>query len=363
MTKLHELANMGQAIWLDFIQRSLMDSGQLQALIDQGLRGMTSNPSIFDKAISKSGDYDRDLAKLAAEGKSPEAIYEALAVEDIRHAADLLRPVYDATHALDGYVSLEVSPLLADDTQGTLAEARHLHALVNRPNIFIKVPATPAGVPAIEALISEGINVNVTLIFSIAQYEPIANAYISGLEQRARRGEDISQIASVASFFVSRVDTAVDKELERLGNRELQGIAAIANARRAYACYQQLFGSDRWQQLAARGARVQRPLWASTSAKNPAYRDVVYVEELVGPQTVNTVPMETLEAFLDHGRVAATLEAGMDEAASQLQQLAHLGIDLDQITARLQADGVDAFIKSFRSLIDTVATKSREVAK
>jgi transaldolase len=358
MTKLHDLANMGQAIWLDFIQRSLMESGQLQALIDQGLRGMTSNPSIFDKAISKSGDYDEDLAKLAAEGKSPEAIYEALAVEDIRNAADLLRPVYDATQGLDGYVSLEVSPLLANDTQGTLAEARHLHALVNRPNIFIKVPATPAGVPAIEALISEGINVNVTLIFSLSQYEPIANAYIAGLEQRVNRGQDISMMASVASFFVSRVDTAVDKELEKLGHQELQGVAAIANARCAYALYQRLFGSERWQRLAERGAHVQRPLWASTSAKNPAYRDVIYVEQLIGPQTVNTVPMETLLAFMDHGCVAPTLEAGMDEAAEQLQKIASLGIDLEQITAKLQADGVDAFIKSFRSLIDTVAAKA-----
>jgi transaldolase/glucose-6-phosphate isomerase len=360
MTKLHQLAHLGQAIWLDYIRRSFITSGDLQALIDQGLRGITSNPTIFEKAIAGSADYDQDLRRLVDQARSVEEIYQALTLDDIRRAADLLHQVYQQTGGADGYVSLEVSPTLAYDTEGTIAEARRLFATLDRPNVMIKVPATPAGIPAVETLIGEGINVNVTLMFSLAHYEAVAEAYIAGLEKLAASRGDLSKVASVASFFISRVDSAVDLALEAIGTSEalaLQGQIAIANARMAYARFRQKFSGRRWDRLAAQGARVQRPLWASTSTKNPLYPDTLYVDNLIGPDTVNTVPPATLNAFRDHGTVAPTLEAGLGEARGQLAQLAEVGVDLDAITQKLQDDGVAAFAKSFQALMASIAQK------
>ncbi len=361
MTKLNELAALGQSVWLDYIRRSFITSGELQALIDQGLRGITSNPTIFEKAIAGSDDYDDDLGYLVDQGKSVEAIYEALALDDIGRAADLLRPVYDRTDGADGYVSLEVSPTLAHDTQGTIAEARRLFTALGRPNVMIKVPSTPAGVPAIEALIGESININVTLIFSLAQYEPIAEAYIAGLEKLAAAGRDVGRVASVASFFVSRVDGVVDRLLEERGELELQGKIAIVSAKAAYARFREMFSGPRWDKLAAKGARVQRPLWASTSTKNPVYPDTLYVDNLIGPHTVNTVPPATLQAFLDHGRVAPTLEVGLEETRAQLIRLAELGVDLEAVTQKLQDDGVTSFANSFESLMTSIAEKRQRL--
>jgi transaldolase len=357
MTKLKELNRLGQSIWYDNIRRALIDSGELQSLIDSGVTGVTSNPSIFEKAIAGSADYDEAIAALADSDLSAEAIYESLAFADIQRTADLLRPIYNRSNGVDGYVSLEVSPSLAHDTAGTVAAARRLFATLDRPNVLIKVPATPAGLLAIETLIGEGINVNVTLIFSLANYEDVAEAYIAGLEHLATTGGDLSRVASVASFFVSRVDSAVDQVLATAGNSELQGKIAIANAKVAYGRFLEIFKGDRWDSLAASGARVQRPLWASTSAKNPAYPDTLYLDQLIGADTVNTVPPGTLTAFLDHGTTVATLGEHLDQAQARLQQLADLGIDLEAINQKLQDDGVAAFAKSFDSLISSVAEK------
>jgi transaldolase len=366
MTKLDQLAELGQAVWLDFIRRSLITSGKLQTLTDEGLRGMTSNPTIFEQAIAGSDDYDQDLQRLVVGTRSVMQIYEALAMDDIRRAADVLRPVYNATGGLDGYVSLEVNPQLAHDTEGTVAEARRLFAALGRPNVMIKVPATPAGIPAIRTLISDGVNINVTLIFSLDHYRAVAEAYISGLEDLAAGGGILSQAASVASLFVSRIDTAVDQALDsRAGNdqsaasdaQSLKGKIAIASAKAAYGLFGEIFAGERWEQIAAQGARVQRPLWASTSTKNPAYPDTMYVDTLIGPHTVNTLPPATLDAFRDHGAVALTLETGLDEARSQLAHLANLGIDLAAITQKLQDDGVAAFARSFDSLLSSIGEK------
>ncbi len=357
MTKLHELTQHGQSIWYDNIRRALIDSGELQALLDNGVMGVTSNPSIFEKAIAGSTDYDDAIQKLVADGQSDEEIYEALAIEDIQRTADLLRPIYADTNGVDGYVSLEVSPTLAHDTEGTVAEARRLFAALGRPNVMIKVPATPAGIPAIEALIGEGININVTLIFGLDSYEAVAAAYIAGLERLAADGGDVGPVASVASFFVSRVDSAVDKALADMNDETLLGKIAIANAKAAFVRANEIFAGDRWRKLAGQGARVQRLLWASTGTKNPDYPDTLYLDELIGPDTVNTVPPATLNAFLDHGTVASTLGQGIDQAQSQLKQLARLGIDLKAITQTLQEEGVASFAASFTSLMAGVAHK------
>jgi transaldolase len=356
MTGLHELAELGQAVWIDYIKRSFITSGGLKSWIDQGARGVTSNPTIFDKAISGSSDYDDDLKALSGADRTVIELYEALAMEDIRRAADLMRPVYDATEGLDGYVSLEVNPKLAHDTGGTITEARRLFATLARPNVLIKVPATSEGLPAIRTLISEGINVNVTLIFSVAQYQAVAEAYIAGLEGLGP-GKAASQVASVASLFVSRVDTATDRALEQAGRADLQGKTAVANAKMVYARFRGIFSGERWERLARRGARVQRPLWASTGTKNPRYPDILYVDELIGPYTVNTMPPDTLEAFLDHGRVRLTVESNIDAAREHLRRLAKVGINLDAITQRLQDDGVSAFASSFDSLLASIAAK------
>ncbi len=361
MTVLHELAALGQSIWYDNIRRGLLDSGEFQILLDRGVLGVTSNPKIFEKAIAQSDDYDEAMQALIASGAAVNDIYEALAMEDIKRAADMLRPIYDRTDGLDGYVSLEVSPLLAHDTGETIAQARRLFRTLGRPNVMIKVPATPAGMSAIKALIGEGININVTLIFSLRQYEAVTEAYLAGLEALVAAGGDPHRVASVASFFVSRVDSKVDKLLEAKGATALLGKTAIANSKVVYARFKEIFAGSRWQALASKGARVQRPLWASTSTKNPAYPDTMYVDELIGPHTVNTVPPVTLEAILDHGRVALTLEADLDAAWAQLAALAGLGIDLDAVTQELQDEGVEAFARSFESLLASVEAKRAQL--
>ncbi|MDE0199245.1 MAG: transaldolase [Caldilineaceae bacterium] len=362
MTRMNEAAAVGQAIWLDFIRRSFLDSGELGELVAKGLRGVTSNPSIFQKAITASTDYDAAVERLVGEGSSVNDIYEALAIQDIRRACDIMRPVYESTDGVDGYVSLEVNPKLAYDTEGTVMEARRLSSLVDRPNVMIKVPATPEGIPAIETLTGEGININVTLIFSLQQYEASAMAYIRGLEKLADANVDFSRVASVASFFVSRVDGKVDPKLVDLGNSALQGKIAIANAKMAYHRFGEIFSGPRWEELAAQGARVQRPLWGSTSTKNPDYPDTLYVDTLMGPHTVNTVPPETLDAFLDHGCAARTVDADVEEARQHLKQLAELGIDLGDVTTQLMGEGVDAFADSFDELMSGIAEKVAAIA-
>lgn len=362
MTKLHEaFETVGQSIWLDFIRRSFIASGELQTLIDAGLRGMTSNPTIFAEAIGQSQDYDETLATLIRQNKSVNEIFETLASEDIRNAADHFRPIYEESEGVDGYVSMEVNANLADDTEATIDEARRLFAMTNRPNIMIKVPATAAGIPAIATLIGEGININVTLMFSLAHYEAVADAYLEGIERLLTTNVDPSRVASVASFFVSRVETAVDKQLDTIGNSTLKGKIGIANAKMAYARYLTLFSSKRWQQLAARGARPQRILFGSTSTKNPAYPDTLYVDGLMGANTVNTLPRDTLDALLDHGTIAPGLTQDLDAARAQITELAILGIDLDAITQELQVVGVRKFVDSFTELQNAIRQKQEQM--
>ena len=353
----------GQSIWYDNIRRGMIKSGELQALIEQGVSGLTANPTIFEKAISGSTDYDDALLRHADDGKSLNEVYEDLVISDIQSAADLLRPAYDRSDGVDGYASLEVNPHLASDTSGTVAEATRFFNVLNRPNVLIKVPATPEGIPAIRQLIGEGINVNVTLIFSLAAYLQVQEAYISGLEGLVKNGGDLSKVASVASFFVSRVDTAVDNELERLpGNgsgdlSRMMGQAAVANAKLAYKSFQNTFGTGRFGSLQARGARVQRPLWASTGTKNPAYSDVLYVDTLIGQNTVNTMPDATLEAFLDHGQVSEAVTQGVSEAEQAMKALENAGVSMSEVTSKLLADGVKAFADSFDQLMGNIEEK------
>jgi len=357
MSKFHELSDLGQSIWYDYIRRLFITSGELQSLIDEGLRGITSNPSIFEKAINGSSDYDEEIRSLVEMDRSVEEIYEALVLEDISRAADILLPVYESTRGVDGYVSLEVSPTLAHDTEDTITEARRLFEALGRSNVMIKVPSTPAGIQAIEELIASGINVNATLIFSLDHYRSVAEAYLRGLENRLEDGGDVSRIASVASFFISRVDAEVDRVLDSMGNKELQGKTAIANAKMAYGTFKQTFTGPRWERLAASGSRVQRPLWASTGVKNPLYPDTLYVDQLIGPDTVNTVPPAIFNAFRDHGSVAPRLTERLEEAQSRLAQLEELGIDLKSITQKLQKEGVQAFSDSFETLMASITRK------
>lgn len=364
----------GQSFWCDNIQRSILTSGELRTLIDEyGVLGLTSNPAIFEKAITSGADYDDDIIALAQRGLDAQAIYEALAIADIQSAADLLEPIYEQTNGLDGYVSLEVSPLLAHDYEGTVQEARRLYKAVGRKNLMVKVPATPAGIPAIQTLIAEGININVTLIFSLEGYEAVARAYIAGLKQRADQGLPLD-VASVASFFVSRVDTLVDKLLDekiaatpaedtarRAYLQSLKGKAAIANAKLAYAIFERVFAEPEFSELAARGARTQRLLWASTSTKNPAYKDTYYVEALIGEQTVNTLPPATLKAFREHGIVAPTLRQGLDEARQTIAALEAEGISMAEVWQKLQDDGVKLFADAFESLLKGIEHKRTAV--
>ena len=361
MTKLNKLAELGQSVWLDFISRNLLTSGELIKLREMGVRGMTSNPTIFDKAISKSNDYDEDIRKLVGRGLNVEEIYEKLALKDIGIAANEMRKVYDETDGLDGYISIEVNPLLANNTQETIKQAKHLFKELGRPNIMIKIPGTEEGLPAIIEVLGSGINVNVTLIFSTESYRKVIEAFMSGLEKYDAAGGDIKRHASVASFFVSRVDTAVDKELESKGNKNLPGKIAVANSKIAFEISEQMFNSERWEKLAAKGARKQRLLWASTSTKNPNYSDVLYIDELIGPDTVNTMPPETIKAFIDHGKVDLTLNKGIDEANAQLRKLRDLGIDINKVTDKLLADGVKLFSDSFESLLGSLKDKVEKI--
>ncbi len=361
MTGLKELAKLGQSVWLDYISRSLITSGELRSLIGDGLGGITSNPTIFEKAIAGSNDYDDDIRRLSAQGKSDMEIYEALAIDDIRQAADFLRPLHETSKGLDGYVSLEANPKLAYDTAGTLAEVRRLWKLLDRPNVMVKVPATADGIPAVQELTAEGINVNITLIFSLSQYDAVARAYTGGLEKLAAAGGPLDNVTSVASFFVSRIDTAVDRILESKGARDLQGRIAVDYSKTVYSRFRDCLASPRWTAIAGKGARVQRLLWGSTGTKNPAYSDVLYVDHLIGRDTVNTLPPATLKAFMDHGRVAATLTEGLAEARTRLSRLEALGVSMDRITRQLQDDGVEAFARSFEGLLKSIAEKRKKL--
>jgi len=370
MHRVRRIASVGQSLWLDYIRRDLLDTGALARMVeDDGVAGLTSNPTIFQKAIVGSSLYDREIRALAGRGVSdPVAVYEALAVDDVRRAADVLRAVYDRTAGADGFVSLEVAPSLAHDGRGTLVEARRLHALVERPNVMIKVPGTVEGLAALEELVAESINVNVTLLFSLERYERVVDAYLRGLERKAARNEQLSNVASVASFFVSRVDTAVDRELEarlaaaddqkeRPSIERLLGSAAVANAKLAYEKATELFGGARFVRLKEKGARVQRLLWASTSAKDPRFRDVKYVEELLGPETVNTATPETIEAFRDHGEVERRLDRDVGRAREVMAELERLGVDLRRVAADLEVQGLKAFADSFAGLLQGIGDK------
>ena len=366
---LRKLEEFGQSVWLDFIQRQMTLSGELKGLIeDDGLSGLTSNPTIFAKAIGGSQDYDAAVRALAQSGKNSLAIYESVAIEDLQRAADLLRPTYERQNGKDGFVSMEVSPYLVHDTQGTLAEARRFWRALERPNVLIKVPGTDAGLAAIQQLIAEGINVNVTLLFGLPRYRQVVEAYLAGLEDRAAHGRPVDRVASVASFFLSRIDTLIDPMLEKLvaagGENaglayDLRGQAAIASAKLAYQIYQENFQGARWQRLATQGSRTQRVLWASTSTKNPAYSDVKYVEPLIGPDTINTMPTETIQAYRDHGRPALTLTRDMEAAHRAMAQLQAVGIDIDQITKQLEAEGAAKFSASFDELLEAVEEKRK----
>ena len=368
---LKRLEALGQSIWLDYIRRDLIAGGELRRLIEEdGLRGMTSNPSLFEKAIADSHDYDDDIRAMALKGEGVKAIYETLSQRDVQSAADEFRPLYDETVGKDGYVSLEVNPHLAHDTQGTIDEARRLWATLSRPNVFIKVPATAEGLLAIQQLIGEGISVNVTLLFGLPRYRQVAEAYIAGIEARAAQGKAVNHVASVASFFVSRIDTLVDPLLEKIaaqGGKKAEvakrthGQVAISSAKVAYQIYKEIFGSDRFRKLAAQGARVQRLLWASTSNKNPDSSDVKYIEDLIGADTINTVPPATLDAYRDHGDPRARLEENVAEAKWVLERLPEMGIRIDEATKQLEDEGVEKFNQPFDKLMQALAQKSTRI--
>ncbi|MCK5832516.1 transaldolase [bacterium] len=360
MSKLHELLEFGQSVWLDFIERNLIESGELKDYVELGVCGVTSNPSIFKTAIANGTAYDSKINELVTGGHDAEEIFEALALEDIANAADILRPIYDETDGRDGFVSLEVDPRLANDSVTTITEARRLFSVLARPNIMIKVPATRAGYTAIEQLISEGINTNATLIFSIEQYTKVAQAYIFGIDRLIERGGNPSKVASVASFFVSRLDGKMDPLLEKAGALELQGRIAVSYSKTVYAKYKNLFSSAKWQELSTSGARPQRLLWASTGTKNPKFSDVLYVENLIGSGTVNTIPPKTLVAVLDHLEVGEHVNEGLDEAGQILEKLPGLGVNIEQVNNELLAEGVDKFTLAFTELIESIGNKAKE---
>jgi len=368
-----QLKALGQSVWYDNIDRSQLNSGQFKRLLDEdGVVGVTANPTIFQKSISHGDAYDAQITQLIKEGKSTNEIYEAIILQDIRTVADILRPIYDSTNRQDGFVSLEVSPDLAHNTEGTISEVRRFWKMVNRPNLMIKIPATQEGIPAVRQALTEGINVNITLIFSIEFYRQVTDAFLTALEDRNAEGKDISHIASVASFFVSRVDTLVDKLLEdkikatsdsaeQQMLKSLEGKAAIANARLVYQDFKRIFGTPRFETLKHSGAQPQRPLWASTSTKNPAYRDVLYAEELIGPHTVDTMPLETIENFRDHGQVRLSIEDDIPQAKAELAALEEIGIHYDQVTQQLLDEGVQKFADSFHELFQGIESKKQAI--
>ena len=358
-TALQQLGDRGQSPWIDHLSRPFVRNHELADMIDDGIVGVTSNPTIFHEAIAAGDAYDEQLREIGAAIQDPKEVFLELARRDVQDACDQLRNVFDTGgRARDGWVSLEVDPRLAYDTAATIEEAQRLHAMIDRPNLFVKIPGTEPGLRAIEATVAAGIPVNVTLLFSLERHRAAAEAYLRGLESLRERGGDLSTVASVASFFVSRVDTEADRRLEQIGRyEELAGTLAIANAKLAYQSYKQLFSGAEWEQLARDGATSQRCLWASTSTKNPAYRDVVYVEQLIGPETVNTMPRETIEAFLDHGQVRNTLEDTLNEAGRVFQGFEEAGIDYSDIVAVLEREGVQKFVDSFTELLDGVAAK------
>jgi transaldolase len=362
-SRLHQLSALGQSVWIDSLSREWLETGELVRMMEEdAVVGVTSNPTIFQKAMSEGDWYDDQLREVLETEDDTEEIFLRLAVQDIQEACDLLRPVWDEGQGQDGYVSLEVFPRLGYDTQGTIEQATRFHEWVDRPNLHVKIPATAQGIPAIEEMIARGRNINVTLIFGLDRYAEVAEAYIRGLERLVAAGGDPTRVASVASFFVSRVDTEADRRLDEAGHPELKGKLAVANAKLAYQRYEEIFRGARWDALAAKGATKQRCLWASTSTKNPEYRDVMYVEELIGPETVDTMPKETIEAFQEHGEVALTLEQGVDEARALFRKLAELGIDYDDITATLEREGVEKFADSFNELIEGIQEKRKQLA-
>jgi transaldolase len=369
---LQKLSSLGQSVWLDLIRRNMLTpGGEMQKLIENdGVRGVTSNPAIFEKAINGSSDYDNEIRALGKQGKNTTEIYESLAIDDVGRAADYFRPLYDSTKGGDGFVSIEVSPKLAHDTDGTVAEARRLWKALNRPNIMIKVPGTKAGLPAVRTLLREGINVNITLLFAVERYEEVLEAYIAALEDRAKEGKAVDRIASVASFFLSRIDTLLDPQILKIAEaggpkadvaRGLPGTIAVANAKVAYQKYGIVTGTERWKKLAAMGARPQRLLWASTSTKNPKYSDTMYVEPLIGADTVNTMPMETVDAYRDHGKPAARITDELTDAQRNLAQLKEIGLDLAVATKQLEDEGVKKFVEPFEKLLASLDTKRKAV--
>lgn len=367
MTKLHRLFDeQGQSPWLDNLTRNYLRDGTLTRYVAEGIRGVTANPTIFAKAIEGSDSYDEQFAALVSDGCSVNDAYWHLVIDDVRHALALLRPTFDASVGTDGFVSIEVAPELARDTSGTITAARDLHVRIDQPNVFVKIPATAEGIPAIRAMIAEGRSINVTLIFSLSRYRQVIEAYLSGLDEYSSAGGDVSAVQSVASFFVSRVDSEVDRRLEAIGTPEalaLRGRAAVAQAQTAYQLFGEQFAGTRWTELSACGAHVQRPLWASTSTKNPTYPDTVYVDKLIGPDAVNTLPETTIDAFEDHGTLARTIDNELDDAANVLDQLVQVGVEMDEVGLRLEDQGVASFHDSFAHVQDTLTLKAQQLAK
>jgi len=360
--RVKQIHSLGQSIWLDFIDRDIIASGKLKKLIDEdGVCGVTSNPAIFEKAITGSDDYDDEIRTLSESDKTNEEIFFGLAITDIKNATDVFKGVFDEAGGADGFVSLEVSPFLALDTEGTIKQAEQLWKAVDRKNVMIKIPGTKPGIEAIRKSIAKGININVTLLFGLPRYEEVAEAYLSGLEDHLAAGHNIAHISSVASFFLSRIDVLVDPMLDEKGLGDLKGEIAIASAKKAYEIYKRIFSGPRWEALAAKGAKVQRLLWASTSSKNPAFKDTKYVEALIGPDTVDTVPLETIEAFRDHGIAANTLEEGLDKATETLERLKKGGIDIDKITQQLEDEGIEKFNKPFEKLLQAIEDQKSKV--
>jgi transaldolase len=363
-SRLHQLSELGQSVWIDSVSREWLETGELERMMDEdAVVGVTSNPTIFQKAMSQGEWYDEQLREVLNGEDDLKEVFLQLAAQDIKEACNLMRPVWDATNGLDGYVSMEVDPNFAYDTEATIDEATRFHEWIDRPNLYVKIPGTAPGLPAIEEMIARGRNINVTLIFGLDRYVEVTEAYIRGLERLVEAGGDPSQVASVASFFVSRVDTEADRRLDELGRPELKGKLAVANAKLAYQRYKEIFSGARWSALEAKGATKQRCLWASTSTKNPEYRDVMYVEELIGPETVNTMPKETIEAFQDHGEVALTLEQGLDDARKLFRDLTAAGVDYDDVVATLEREGVEKFADSIRELLEGIEAKRRQLVR